>query len=444
MSQKRPKSEPAFKAAITQKFVSSRGPISRLKARRMGLDFLTGTAPTLEFYYEAGDPHSALSMQWLRENRQRIGCPIRIRIVGEPEAGNYPERPKQRQFALDDVRRIAPALGLGLKNTGPLGTDAHVVNEEQRIHGNRFLIPHESNLDAFLEKEQELGQRIFSEKDDAFQAFVEQSAACSIEDAQRHLNQHSRRRDSLGHYLPAMWQFNGEWFWALDRMHHLEQRLRAHGLLDGDKALVTCDASKANLPAFEALPELEFFFSFRSPYSYLAAVEIKQLAATWPMPVRVRPVLPMAMRGMKISLGKMLYIPRDTYREAEYLGQPFGRASDPVGEPVERCITAFSTIDDEQTRIDFVAEAATAIWCEAVKMGEDEGLQPICERAGLDWNKVHAALGKGMQLDLAEENRQALFDAGLWGVPSFKLGNFATWGRDRIWMIEEIVRRSNL
>jgi 2-hydroxychromene-2-carboxylate isomerase len=44
-----------------------------------------------------------------------------------------------------------------------------------------------------------------------------------------------------------------------------------------------------------------------------------------------------------------------------------------------------------------------------------------------------------MDLDLAERNRQDLFNQGLWGVPSWKLGDFVTWGYDRRWMIEKLL-----
>ena len=43
---------------------------------------------------------------------------------------------------------------------------------------------------------------------------------------------------------------------------------------------------------------------------------------------------------------------------------------------------------------------------------------------------------------ILEENRQAMYKAGLWGVPSFRLLDnnsgepvLALWGQDRLWMI---------
>lgn len=42
--------------------------------------------------------------------------------------------------------------------------------------------------------------------------------------------QADRLRQSLGHYLSAMLYYGGEWYWGIDRLHHLETRLQALGL----------------------------------------------------------------------------------------------------------------------------------------------------------------------------------------------------------------------
>ena len=37
----------------------------------------------------------------------------------------------------------------------------------------------------------------------------------------------------------------------------------------------------------------------------------------------------------------------------------------------------------------------------------------------------------------AEANRAAMLDAGLWGVPSFRVNDRpAHWGQDRLWTVE--------
>jgi len=38
---------------------------------------------------------------------------------------------------------------------------------------------------------------------------------------------------------------------------------------------------------------------------------------------------------------------------------------------------------------------------------------------------------------IAEANRAELFSLGLWGVPSFRVGDTAAWGQDRLWVIQQ-------
>ena len=62
--------------------------------------------------------------------------------------------------------------------------------------------------------------------------------------------------------------------------------------------------------------EVEVFWSFRSPYSYLAAVELlRRRTAGQCFDLQVRPVLPMVMRGLPVPRTKRLYIVRDVKRD---------------------------------------------------------------------------------------------------------------------------------
>src|SRR5699024_5850875 len=115
---------------------------------------------------------------------------------------------------------------------------------------------------------------------------------------------------------------------------------------------------------------------------------------------------------------------------------------DPVGAGARRCLELFPIAEGARGQLAFMTSAARAAWAEAVDLAQDRGLRYACARAGLDWMQAQAVLETHPDLDYAEANRAALFEAGLWGVPSFRLGDFTTWGRDRLWMVEEILRRA--
>ena len=69
------------------------------------------------------------------------------------------------------------------------------------------------------------------------------------------------------------------------------------------------------------------------------------------------------------------------------------------------------------------------------------------ERVGLSWEDAREHLDSDAWRPEIEANREAMSDAGLWGVPSFRLSgpegspDLCAWGQDRLWLVEEEIRK---
>lgn len=253
----------------------------------------------------------------------------------------------------------------------------------------------------------------------------------------------------LGHYQGSMTFYLGEWFWGVDRLDHLEHSLTAQGLNRDTAAAKTYTRTWADLtndairlpdhaPASDTA--LEIFFSIRSPYSYLGLERAIQLAEAWNIPLHLRPVLPMVMRGLSVPDAKKWYIFHDTKREASKLGLPYGFVADPLGPGVERCYALFEYARSLGREIEYMRTYARAVNAEGIRSETDAGLKLIVERAGLEWHKAKALLDDQSWREWAEVNRQAMYDCGLWGVPSFRYGEVTCWGQDRLWVIENEIK----
>jgi 2-hydroxychromene-2-carboxylate isomerase len=72
---------------------------------------------------------------------------------------------------------------------------------------------------------------------------------------------------------------------------------------------------------------VDLFFSFRSPYSYLALPKTLKLVEDYDLAVNLRPVYPLAVRVpgffKKANPQFARYVVRDSTRVAEYEGIPF-------------------------------------------------------------------------------------------------------------------------
>jgi 2-hydroxychromene-2-carboxylate isomerase len=192
------------------------------------------------------------------------------------------------------------------------------------------------------------------------------------------------------------------------------------------------------------MKQVDFYFSFRSPYSYLAAPRAFALAEDHDVEVVFRGVLPMAMRGQSVPRAKQLHTLRDVKREADRLGMPFGRIHDPIGDGARRCLFVSEHAAEAGRVREFVLTASRAIWAEAVDVSTDAGLRDVCTRAGLHWEACAAALDDPAMHARVEANTAALADLGHWGVPVFVLDDELYWGQDRIEDVDRALREAPL
>src|SRR5262249_13886372 len=162
----------------------------------------------------------------------------------------------------------------------------------------------------------------------------------------------------------------------------------------------------------------------------IAFPRVRRLARHYGAKLMLRPILPMVMRGLPVPPIKSLYIVRDTKREADRVGLPFGPISDPVGPGAERALAVMHHAMRLGCGDAFAGSGLRAAWGEGVALADDAGLQAAAGRAGLTQAQVAAALADESWREVAEASRAALFDAGLWGAPTYRVnGGPAHWGQ---------------
>ena len=260
----------------------------------------------------------------------------------------------------------------------------------------------------------------------------------------RMLDDSRQRLRELGHYNCATLYYEGEWYWGIDRLHYLTERLEALGLRHTSASTPNIasirQAMQVTLPvappnSARDLPALEFFYSFRSPYSYLSLGRVFAIADAFGADLVIRPVLPMVMRGMQIPRSKLVYIAKDTSREARRLDIAFGKFSDPVGAGAERCLAVFRYARSENRERDFLLNAGAAIWAQGIDVATDAGMRKVTGRTGLFWPDVVKAMQDDAWRSEVEANRESMMESGSWGVPTLRLGDFVVWGQDRDWLL---------
>ncbi|MFK7730254.1 MAG: DsbA family protein, partial [Pseudomonadales bacterium] len=170
-------------------------------------------------------------------------------------------------------------------------------------------------------------------------------------------------------------------------------------------------------------------------------------AADTGVSLKVKPVLPMVMRGVPATREKGIYIFSDAVREAHELGMTFGKMADPIGDPVRRCYSIYPWACEQNRGNDLLSQFLKAAFVDGVNTNNDRGLQRVVEHAGLDWNQAKSRIGESGWEALLEANRKEMYGFGCWGVPSFRLLDangeqvLALWGQDRLWLFAREIKR---
>jgi 2-hydroxychromene-2-carboxylate isomerase len=387
---------------------------------------LSGGPAEMHYFHQADDPYSYLAAQCLTRLAATYRVAIVPHLVPAPDDSAAPERARLATYALRDAMRVARRYGLAFPNGATAGDSGRLQAANAQL--TRALAENRFASDAAR-----IGDAFWSGKDLS-------ASTATVDATARALAEGAALRTKLGHYLGAMFYFDGEWYWGVDRMHHLEARLRAEDLVnDPDSPLIApfqemrLDGRRATKP-----PIIEFWFSYRSPYSYIAAPRLHHLADHYGAEVRLRFIMPMIMRGLPVPRAKSIYIVLDVKREAEILGLRFGNCIDPFGAAILRGNAVLHRAIQRGRGAEFAEAGLEAIFAEGTDLASDRGLLRTAHRAGLAPADVQAALADESWRPLSEENRVALFEAGLWGAPTYRVNGMpAHWGQDRLWALEE-------
>ena len=346
----------------------------------------------LHVFLQPDEPYSQLLAQALPKLQSRYAVSVLQHWVSEPDDSAVPEREKLKAYSQIDAKRLAVEYGLVFP--APLDKSSNSETSLQEAH---------------------------------------------------------QLRKKWGHYLSGVIYYEGEWYWGIDRLHHLESRLNDLGLSTQAQSLGLHKAKPLFFtPQYQPVahvPEgtdIDFYFSFRSPYSAISAAQIFKWAKENGVQVNLKYVLPMVMRGLPVPADKRRYISLDAAREAYVQNVNFGCLNDPVGRPTERGLSLIPFAQMHQLAEAYVMSFMQGVWSEGLDAGTDQHLKIMVERAGLNWPAAKDILKSDANELLwratAEQNRQSLFALGLWGVPSFKFEDTAVWGQDRFWVIEKALQ----
>lgn len=411
---------------------------------------LSGKQSELHYFHQVDDPYSFLVVQHLQALEADYNLPLRSHLVSSNDQAYQGDAQRFAHWAYNDAKSIAQFYGEALPTSqnSESAEEFKLPSGEQTAIANKLLAPFADTPD-FTEQALAISRSLWQADKLSFANSGTDSSATV-------LKQNNELLENLGHYRGGAFYFEGEWFWGVDRISLLRARLSEEGFAKGQTPRADSTNELLAQKALKVTPNsasnvtLEYFPSLRSPYTAIGHQQVVDLIQRSGVELKLRPVMPMLMRGIPAPREKQQYIIMDCAREARAKNIAFGNFVDPFGEPVKRAFALYPGALNLGRGLEFIGEYLAACFAQGIDIDSEEGLKTVVENAGLDWHELHVEAAKHDWQHILEENLQTMLGAGLWGVPSFRVsggskeGSFSCWGQDRIWRVEhEIALRSS-
>ncbi|WP_164118592.1 DsbA family protein [Sphingorhabdus sp. Alg239-R122] len=392
-----------------------------------------GDPHIVEYFHQLDDPYSHLTAQVLATFAERYNVVIKPHLIRASGGKNQPEAEKLAQWARRDAELIAPHYGLEFPKDAPICPDP----EDQSVTAQALSELADDKFVAALA--------------DASAQLWEGAAGSRSTDGSSiaALDKGSARLAELGHYSGATFYYAGEWYWGVDRLFHLEQRLRDLGACKAPELPFICPRPEIDVSGVDASGlTLDFYPSLNSPYTSIIYDRTIAMKNECGIRFHHKPVLPMIMRGVPATRAKGMYIMFDTWREGQFLGVNFGPVMTPIGEPTRQAYSLLPWAMGQGKDETLMSSLLDHAFRKGVALHSKKGMRRAVEAAGLDWNEASRHLGGEGWKAMVEQNQHEMIEGmGLWGVPSYRLSgpdgepDLAVWGQDRLWLIAAEIRK---
>lgn len=388
---------------------------------------------TLRFLYDLVCPYAFLASLRVENVARQLGAEVAwepILLGGVFKAIGAPDRPRmsdgRARYNLVDLERQARAAGVTLKP--PADHPRRTVLALRAALASTDLVAASRALYAayWLRGEPIDDPAVVRAALDA--AGLDGAAALAgadrsdVKDALRARTDRAVAEGVFG--VPTIF-FGGEMYWGNDRLDLLLPR-PSRGL---DRPL---DPTRT----------IPFYFDFSSPFAYLASTQIELVARRAGAVVDYRPIL---LGGLfkaiqtpnvpifEMPAPKRLHQGVELQRWASRCGVPFKFSSHfPLRTTHALRVVLAAPADARPSIVRALFEAA---WVLDQDLSQETVVDAIATRSGASPDAIEAARSDELKLELRRRT-DAAKEAGVFGVPTFLVGDEMFWGQDRVDALE--------
>ncbi|MBB5689906.1 2-hydroxychromene-2-carboxylate isomerase [Roseomonas alkaliterrae] len=187
---------------------------------------------------------------------------------------------------------------------------------------------------------------------------------------------------------------------------------------------------------------IDYYASLNSPWTHLGAARIEALAAQHGASLRIHPV----DFGTIFAASGGLPLPKRSPQRQAYRLQELARWREALGIPITiqprhfphdelpaaACVIAVRETMGDAPAIRLAHRVLKALWEEEKNPAEPSTLAALITEAGLDAGQVMALGADPRWLERRAADTRAALERGVFGAPSYVIGEDIFWGQDRL------------
>jgi 2-hydroxychromene-2-carboxylate isomerase len=196
---------------------------------------------------------------------------------------------------------------------------------------------------------------------------------------------------------------------------------------------------------------IDYYASLNSPWTHLGAARIRGMAAAQDASIRIYPVdfgeifansggLPLPKRAPQ----RQAYRLQELARWRERLGIPINiqPKNFPSSETLTSgCVIAIRETIGDEPAIKLAHAVLKAVWERELNPSDPETLAMLIKECGLDGGEILKLGAEPRWAERRVSDTKAALDRGVFGAPSYVIGDDIFWGQDRLEFVERRLAR---
>jgi len=196
---------------------------------------------------------------------------------------------------------------------------------------------------------------------------------------------------------------------------------------------------------------IDYYASLNSPWTHMGAARIEAMAYAHGASLRIYPV----DFGEIFANSGGLPLPRRSPQRQAYRLQELARWRERLGIPIHvqpknfpssevlsaGCVIAIRETMGDQPAIKLAHAILKAVWQRELNAGEPETLAMLIKECGLDAEAVLKLGAEKRWTEQREADTKAALERGVFGAPSYVIGDDIFWGQDRLEFVERRLAR---